>query len=72
MLSTRELTILSGNANPELAQLVANHLGVKLGSTKVTRFAVESMLKSKKIFAVMMYFWFSQLVLRPMITSWNC
>ena len=59
MLSTRELTILSGNANHKLALNIATHLGAQLGSTKVTRFAdqeinveIEDNIRGNDVFIV--------------------
>ena len=59
MLSTRELTILSGNANHKLALDIATHLDAQLGSTKVTRFAdqeinveIEDNIRGNDVFIV--------------------
>ncbi len=39
MSSRKRLKIFSGNANPQLAEEIANYLGVSVGAAKVTRFS---------------------------------
>jgi ribose-phosphate pyrophosphokinase len=38
-LNNRNMMVFTGNANPELAQQVANHLGIELGRADVGRFS---------------------------------
>ena len=37
--SSKRLQVFTGNANPELAQEIADYLGVKIGDSEVTRFS---------------------------------
>ena len=64
----RDMAILTGNSNPELAKEIAEQLGIKLTDVLVGRFSEgEIRVQIKKISADAMCLSCSRPVLRPMI-----
>ena len=65
----RKLKIFSGNANPELAEEIAQYLGLTVGAAKVTRFSDgEIQVKINESVRGQMYLLFSLPVRRLMKT----
>ena len=68
-MSDDSMMVFAGNANPELAQDVVDHLGLSLGKINVGSFSDgKPMSKSSKTFADAMPLLFSPLVRQPTIT----